>query len=414
MLLAAITAATAQTHFYINSISVAPTEPTESDVITISVIGDLSSSGAYIVSTEHVLVGNIVHITVVAADPGGLTVLVPHTEEIIIGTLPAGPYGILVDGTAIFDLAPEFQHSFNVSGGGPSCDDLDLVNVQWAMFSDTAIIVYVTNTSIGFDYPGFILFDANGDTLAHETTDLFAIGADSWHTLRINPETDIPSGAFTGRLELWTGFYDVLACTWERSFDLCPSSECVAIYPYLNNFGNGLVDGSFSWSVNDNAGSVASGTFELTGEIQAAFGYACLPPGNYELVVTALQEPGGGQLVMGVEGEVWSDLVQQPLFQGIPTSPLPFDLLEQCASGTNSIAEGKMPDALVVTSIDGTILLRDVTGAQLGTVVLCDALGKELVRTKSGSDLVQFEVDATGLYVLRTSSAVKKVLVDRY
>ncbi|MBK7247357.1 MAG: hypothetical protein IPI05_06785 [Flavobacteriales bacterium] len=38
----------------------------------------------------------------------------------------------------------------------------DRSSVQWATFSDTAIGVNVSNASIGFDYPGFILFDANG------------------------------------------------------------------------------------------------------------------------------------------------------------------------------------------------------------------------------------------------------------
>jgi len=412
MLLASITAASAQTYFYINSISVAPAEPTESDAITISLAGDLSSSGAYIVSAEYMLMSNIVHITVLAADPGGLSVLVPHTEEVSIGLLPEGPYGILIDGTAIDDMAPEFQHSFNVSGGGPTCADLDLISIQWSTFSDTAVTVHVTNATTGFDYPGFILFDANGDTLAKETVGLFAIGNDSWHTLTIHPDADIPSGAFSGTVELWTGFYSDLACSWERTIDLCPSNECTTVYPTINNFGNGLAIGTCTWSIADDGGVVAQGQFELTPELQSDQDETCLPPGAYEMTVVFDQAPTEGQLMVGIAGDGFTQGPSQYLLFGDP-APMPFDLLAQCSDGTNSIAEVNGSSQLVVITTEVTILLRDVTGAPLGTVILCDALGKEIAHTKTGNDRVEFEVAADGLYLVRTDSAIMKVIVEQ-
>ncbi|HRF79325.1 MAG TPA: hypothetical protein PL070_04490, partial [Flavobacteriales bacterium] len=170
----ATSTAVSQTYFYINTISIEPVEPTSYDAITVSLTGDLSSSGASVVSTSYMLMGNIVHITVNAVDNGGLGVLVPHTEEVFIGVLPEGSYGILVDGNFILDSAPEFQHGFNVSGG-LGCDALDIVAIQWATFNDSTIVLKVTNSDIGFDYPGFVLLDANGDTLAVETVNFFAI-----------------------------------------------------------------------------------------------------------------------------------------------------------------------------------------------------------------------------------------------
>ncbi|MBK6777283.1 MAG: T9SS type A sorting domain-containing protein [Flavobacteriales bacterium] len=107
----------AQTYFYINSISVDPPAPTTSDPVTVTVHGDLSSTGAYIVSSNAQVFGNIVAISIVAADPGGFTVLVPHNEVFSLGLLPAGTYTMYVDSLGhVWDMASGPQHVFTVTG----------------------------------------------------------------------------------------------------------------------------------------------------------------------------------------------------------------------------------------------------------------------------------------------------------
>ncbi len=403
----------AQTHFYINSISVAPAEPTETDAITIYLNGDLSSSGAFIVSSEYMLMDNIVHITVVAADPGGLAVLVPHSEEINIGTLPAGPYGILVDGTAILDMAPEFEHSFNVSGGGDACADLNILSMTWSPFDDSALLLHVDNNGpSNFDYPTFILLDENNDTLAIETDTQFALVGESWHVLEVHDNATIPEGAFQSTLKLYTDFVENFACEWDQAIDLCPAAECTTVYPILNNFGDGLAIGTYTWTIADEGGIVTQGQFELTPELQSDQDETCLPPGAYQMTVAFDQEPTGGQLNFGINAEGFVAGPTQNLFFGAPV-PMPFDLLAQCADGTNSIEEGEDPAQLVITTMDGAILITDRTGAQLGNVILYDAVGKEIARTKSSSDRVQFDVATDGMYLVLTGNGIKKVIVER-
>lgn len=405
----------AQTYFYINSISVDPAEPTTSDAITISIAGDLSSSGAFVVSAEYMLMSNTVHITVAAADPGGLSVLVPHTEQITIGNLPSGSYAILVDGDFILDSAPEFQHSFNVSGGSedPSCDDLDIVSIGWHPFTDSLLVVHVANTmeNSAFGYPGFVLLDINGDTLAHETVIYKGIGTDSWHTLEVHEGAVLPEEPFQGILHLWTGFYQELACEWEPSIELCPPTECTALFPTLINLGNALGIGTYTWTITDDGTIMAQGQFELTAEVQSDQAETCLPPGAYQMTVTYDQEPTGGQLYFGINGENAVQGPSQALQFGIST-PMPFNLLEQCAEGTNAIDERVATSALVITTLDGAIVVADRTGAQLGTVVLCDAVGKEIARTRTLNDHARFEVIADGMYILRTSTKAMKVAVE--
>ncbi len=108
----------AQTYFYINSITVDPAQPTTNDVITITVHGDLSSTGAYIVSSSATVIGNSVELNIVAADPGGFTVLVPHEVDFTVGPLPANNYTIVMSTTSVgvWDLAQLPDHLFTVSG----------------------------------------------------------------------------------------------------------------------------------------------------------------------------------------------------------------------------------------------------------------------------------------------------------
>lgn len=134
--------ASAQTYFYINTITVDPTAPTVNDVVTISLHGDLSSTGAYIAYSNANVVGTNVYVSIVAADPGGFTVLVPHTVNLTLGILPAGTYTIAMDSTVgVWDMAPQPEHVFVVSGSNsvPSLEnDGLLVGMQHGQLSITA------------------------------------------------------------------------------------------------------------------------------------------------------------------------------------------------------------------------------------------------------------------------------------
>lgn len=402
--------AVSQTFFYINTISVDPVEPTTNDPITISLTGDLSSSGASIVSTSYMLMGNIVHITVNAADNGGLGVLVPHTEEVFIGDLPEGSYSILVDGNFILDSAPEFQHGFNVSGG-LGCEALNIVTLHWATFNDSTIVLKVTNSDIGFDYPGFVLLDTNGDTLAVETVDFFAIGTESWHTLQVHPDAEIPTGTFPVHLHLWTGFFQELACTWELDIDLCSLDDCVSIYPYLINTGGGEALGQFTWTIlYANQGTAASGTFILTEELQSFQEEVCLPVGTYSMVVTPQQPPTGGQLYMGVSGVEWSADVNQLLPQVVPTAPLLFTVVPACWNGPNAINNGTAPATdLVVRTSPGGFEISHADGKALGLVTVTDALGRVVYTARTSGGRLQLPVELAGVYVIQADTQRVKV-----
>ena len=97
------------------------------------------------------------------------------------------------------------------------------------------IEVIVSNHSLDImSYPGFILFNQNGDTIAKELVTYFGIGwNEQVHVLEIINQ---PALLFIGTLELHTHFYDSLRCTFPVAMDLSTGiseaeAQEVTVYP---------------------------------------------------------------------------------------------------------------------------------------------------------------------------------------
>ena len=409
----AIPAAHAQTHFYISEIVVSPADPTTSDNVSIALVGDLSDTGAYIETAVADVGGGQVNITLVALSNGGLTVLVPHTEVLQLGQLPAGEY--LIDftdaSTGYLDSAPPAQHTFTVSGagGGTPCDSLVLLDVQWQAFSDTAIMVHVQNFSTTlFDYPNFILFDASGDTLAVETVNFFGIAGDSWHVLRIVDGAIVPEVPFNGRLELWTNFTSAIACTWQNTFELCPPPPCAALRPTVANVSGALVTGAFSWVVFDDVGIVGNGLFTLDPANQQADTLLCLPPGEYHVNVSPADPGFMGILFYYVTAPGGQTTPSMPVTASLPVL-LPFTFYGPCLSGSQTIAE-QAATPLRTAPIHGGLQVWQDDGGALGPLWLFDVQGRLLFSTTAAADRLFVPVPRAGVYVLRVGDRTVKVV----
>jgi hypothetical protein len=412
LLLLATSAIHAQTHFYMDQIAVVPGNPTTSDNVSIHLIGNLSDGGAYIASAEATVTGGMVVLDVVAESNGGITVLIPHTEVIMLGQLPAGDYEITLGAgsSAVWDMALEEEHFFTVTGsGGDPCDDLTLVSVHWQAFADTALIVHVLNSGpVGFDYPNFILFNEQGDTLARETVNFFGIANESWHVMRILDGVVLPDVPFNGRLELWTFFTDSLVCTWDQSFDLCPPAPCASLSPTLVNLSGALVTGSFQWGVYDDADIVAQGFFELTPTVQSTDTTLCLPPGNYHLNVSPL-DPGFIGILQYYAGAPGGQATAtMPVTASLPVL-LPFTFYGPCIPGSQSITE-YAPSALITAPRAGGMLVQHPDAEPLGPVWLFDVQGRLLFSTTANTDRLFVPMDKPGVYVLRAGDRTVKVL----
>ncbi|MBL8002482.1 MAG: hypothetical protein JNL05_11015 [Flavobacteriales bacterium] len=408
--------AQAQTYYYVNGITVTPPAPTTNDPVTITLNGDLSASSSYIIGTAHNVVGGQVQLTVNAGTQGiGLPVLVPHDEAFNLGTLAAGTYTITLSGTSMLDGAPAAQHTFTVTGGGggSACDSLTLAPLTWHPFTDTALVLPVSNASSTlFDYPGFVLLNGQGDTLAQETVNYFGIGQGPQdHVLAVHTGAILPQVPFYGQLDLWTGFYVAQACTWSDTFDLCPPDPCAELVVDIGNFGGAIVVHTFPYTITDAGGAtVASGTLTLDNLNQFTQDTVCLPPGTYT-VNSSIAAVLGGQLIYGVGRGTLSG-PHGPYVQGGVNNALTFTFFPACVSGTNGVEDLAARNALRAWS-DGTALhLRTDDGTALGAVTVHDAQGRLIAHAMvpAASAVLPLRSATPGLLLIRTDNGTGRLV----
>ena len=408
--------ARAQTYFYINTIQVQPGQPSDQDQVSLALMGDLSSSGAYIVSSSATVSGSTVTLDVVAADPGGLAVLVPHTETVLVGQLPAGTYAVQVNGTFVADLAPPGQHSFMVTGAmGSPCDSVDVLDVSYHPFDPDRLLLTSFNGSMAlFPYPGFILLDANDDTLGIEPVDYFGLAGTTVHDLNVHPQAVLPQGPFSGTAELWVGFGDSLACSFGLSDELCPDTTCTPLTLSLGNFGGMLVSAVFDWQLLDaQQVAVASGTLELDNMTQDDTAVVCLPPGSYNWTMSTAGFPGG-QLYMGImEGGQGPD-TSMTFQQGV-VNTMPFSVYEDCPGTINGQVDRAVPRMLQVIPHDGMLEVFTGDGSPVGNFYILDLSGRWLAQGRFARPSGSIDVShlPSGAYVLRTGRSAVRFLLAR-
>ncbi len=106
-----------------------------------------------------------------------------------------------------------FISTFTKSQNLPACDSLVINCCSFDSLGFNTLTLFADNhSSVLFDYPGFVLFNAAMDTIAKETVVYFGIGTGFQpHTLNIVAPLILP---FNGELKLYTGFYTDLACSF--------------------------------------------------------------------------------------------------------------------------------------------------------------------------------------------------------
>lgn len=94
-----------------------------------------------------------------------------------------------------------------------NCDSLIINCCDYGLIGNDTITLQVQNTATQeiFDYPGFVILDQAGDTIAKETVNYFGIGSGGFqtHTLGLMAPLVVP---FQGTLQLHGLFYDTLYC----------------------------------------------------------------------------------------------------------------------------------------------------------------------------------------------------------
>lgn len=249
-------------------------------------------------------------------------------------------------------LLPALLFASTIFAQSP-CGDVDIRSVQYSPFTDTVIVVQLVNNSVaGFQYPGFVLINSSGDTVAKEDVDLFGIGQESVHLLNVVPGVHNPLDDFVGDLELYTGFYDVFACSWDLNQSLCAAEPCDSVFIGLDNWGGALVLGDFEWTVRDESNNVVeTGQFSMAINPQMWRYGLCLEPGLYSYSLEALTQPSGGgpNLTLSSSRSFGYPAMSEPLdWFNDPISSIDFPFYPFCAESPNGIDDLTRKDEIDV------------------------------------------------------------------
>ncbi len=288
-----------------------------------------------------------------------------------------------------------------------SCDSLQILAIQYAPFTDTAMQVIVLNNGEElFGYPQFSLIDVNGDTLVSEALNFFGIGwnTPSVHRMDLLPGMELPATPFTGTLMLqyFTGD-GTPVCTFPiGNAPLCPQEECTPfqIYLYNNAPSIGLVTDVFPWTItNDEDVVVASGTLAIDAmDQQQDMVPACLASGEYVLHVEQSGSEGTTFSLGVTQSELMTNGPGATLDAG-GAIELPFIYYPKCVELGMKIEEDALSTPLINVN-NGMLRVTDRNGSALGTMMIMDAAGRSVQVVEALNSCIGIDLSnkAPGMY----------------
>lgn len=290
--------------------------------------------------------------------------------------------------------------------GQTACDSVQILELEYGPFTDTALIVVAQNTADQFlSVPLFSLRNEAGDTLTQEIFTSFALGeVPQTHVMPLLPGESLPASPFLGSIALsYNTMEGAVTCIFPYNGDLCPTETCIPLRVFVYRFGpDDPVTTSFLWNVTNNDGdTLSNGTFTLlAGGQQQDDAELCLPPGNYALHIDQNGNEGI-QFAYGVSLDDYS--VEGPIDE-LPAggqAVLPFSYYPACVSVTNGILEEPKEELLI--SIHGSLMqVRDGTGDPLERITITDMSGRILWIDDPNSSEVIIDLSrfSPGLYLL--------------
>ena len=296
------------------------------------------------------------------------------------------------------------------------CDSLDFVSIKYSPFTDTVIYVHVENNNQSeiFGYPGFVILDANDDTVAVETANYFGIGEESVHPLNVQPGMHDPQDNFEGTLQLYSGFYDTFECEWDLNQSLCSNEPCDSVILGFQNWGGALVIGNFHWRVDDEGGMlVDSGSFSMEAQDQYWFYGICIEPGTYSYSLTALTPPSGGGPTLTVSSS--SSFASPAMFGPLdwfnnPGAEIEFPFFEFCVQNPNSIERPVSKIELQVLRNGSEVVLQSDESIKSLSIYGMD--GRLIESFTLNSNRFQFPFGLSkGVYLVRVETQQRLVSV---
>ena len=302
--------------------------------------------------------------------------------------------------------------------GQPPCVQLTIEHLQYDAFDPSAVQLVVNNQSNElFSYPGFLLVDGQGDTLAREEVSLFGIGTGPQaHYLSADPGVTIPTNGFDATLVLLGNFGDTLYCTWDlEDITLCPPDSCIQAEIYLTNTGPLVEFNAFWWMYDTNDGTQVANGFLNMDEVNAThFDTTCVPPGAYTLEFSGFS-PIDETYISGITPNYQFTLGTNVALQQDSTPlDLSFTWYTACVDGTNGITT-PMERELAIDQFGDHLRITDPLGRALGDISLWSSDGRLVGQWHTHAPSVQLPLAqlAPGVHLVRVVAQNGNTFTER-
>ncbi len=304
----------------------------------------------------------------------------------------------------------------NISLGQSSCENVSVPGIHVNPFNINELILHSFNendTEI-FDYPGWRLYDESGVLIAEEQVQFFGIVGNSIHSLNLIEPLDYSDMLFYGTLELWTGFYDVLECSYDLAVFPWRVDEstnepygCIPIGISLQGLSEEGT--SIEISITDeNASSVFEETYIMeAGSFGGYVGATCLDQEQcYYLSITS--EDGIDNMQYSILSET-EDVYFSYVFDQIGDGEILLNPFDQgmCDGTPTTLNELEAYSVLIYPNPASSNLTVDLDGFNgvNTTVKLYDSSSKMIFETQSTTTLmIDVSGVAKGMYSLEIAS----------
>jgi hypothetical protein len=269
------------------------------------------------------------------------------------------------------------------------------------------MVISVTNDSFDiFSYPGFLVFDEDMNQVGQEEVMFFGIGSESVHFVEHTLENIQTGELYPLNMELWTGFYEELACTFGGEAILIPD-QCADINFWFNAGGGQSFEEDFSYNILDLEGLVVqSGVIPVSSDsLYHAFSF-CLDPGCYTLQISTFDAVISNDLYFGVYHLMSNEDNGGVASAGSVMEEFEFSVYDNCI--VTDVPKKELDHVVIYPN---PTLGNDVflVGLGLDEIQVYAPDGRLLVtKNVNGDTSLDIEALPSGLYIIRSTNQLFK------
>lgn len=293
-------------------------------------------------------------------------------------------------------------------GLAQDCEGLSITEVIRDPVNPSQLVIKVENNSEDlFDYPGFRVYNAETEELiGEEVVNFFGIGQESVHEVPVD-ETFVPGLEYDLEIELWTGFYDQLACSRNMSSVLYPVGEyCMNTrFQAISTETDGGEEPNFYLELQQDGEIVFTDNFGLSQQspmyISDDF---CLESGCYTGYISTTDAVISMSAQIQFESEYWQYFGITQVDTGVPSGSFEFEVFD---CNINSISDRvEAPIQLYPNPVQNTFRL-ELQAENFGQFQLMDLQGRTVKLWNITQSITELDISElpAGTYVLSSMNA---------